>query len=564
MESIISFISSGVSYVGPFILLMGTLIFIHEMGHFLVAKYFGVRVEVFSLGFGKSLYQFTRGDTTYKLSMIPLGGYVKMFGDDPTAELVAEDKQFSFLYKPVWQRIAIVLAGPLMNFIIAIPIFALILALGYKAPANFIGDIKSDTQAYKVGFRSGDKILKINDRPVFNWIDVDKIISSNANKTLSFKVLSQAGAEQSISVDIPQVENDKLFGLEKHIGKIDGLTLISKSSLIGVRNGSIAASSGLKSLDQILKINGDDVSYQREIEPLLQKHKDSKIEFTVRLFNQHTKNPERTVVLKSAYPINGQSISESIGIESTAQYVSGVVPDSPAELAGLVAGDKILSIDKTPISGWKDILKTIKSYDESKGSLTIEVQNSDPKYGRNLSSKTLSLTPKMTKLMNNKMQDEKRFTVGIYADNTIGQNKLVDVQSNNPIKALSYGFNETIKMTKLIALGIYKLITNQVSTRNLSGMITIGKIAGDSYKAGWDSFLRIMGLLSVNLFLLNLLPIPVLDGGHLLFFTIEAIKGSPISLKKMQIAQQFGFIILLSLMVFSHYNDILNLINPPW
>jgi len=564
MESLIGFIVSGISYVGPFIILMGTLIFIHEMGHFLVAKYFGVRVEVFSLGFGKSLYQFTRGDTTYKLSMIPLGGYVKMFGDDPTAELVSEEQQYSFLHKPVWQRIAIVLAGPLMNFFIAIPIFGLILALGYKAPANIVGDIKPNTPAFAAGFRSGDTITKINNENTESWIDVEKTISTNFDKNLSFTVKSSTGEDKKFNIDIPKQDNKQLFGTSKYVGKIDGLSAVSKSTLVGVKSGSIAANSGLKSLDQILKINDDEVSYLRQVEPLFKKHQNSEITLTVRQFDQNKENPTREVKLASTYPINGMSISESIGLEDTAQYISGVVPDSPAAKAGLVPGDKLLSINGSEINNWKNILEIIKGYKKDSGPLVMSVVNSDPQYGRSDTPKIINVVPEMTELMNNKMQDENRFTVGIYADNTIGANKIVTVQSSNPIKALSYGFTQTVNMTKLLAIGIYKLITNQVSTRNISGMITIGKIAGDSYKAGIDSFLRIMGLLSVNLFLLNLLPIPVLDGGHLLFFTIEAIKGSPVKLKTMQIAQQFGFLLLMSLMVFSHYNDIKNLINPPW
>jgi len=495
---------------------------------------------------------------------LPLGGYVKMFGDDPTAELPPEEQQYSFLHKPVLQRIAIVLAGPLMNLFIAVPIFALILTLGYKAPANIAGDIKPDTAAYSAGFRSGDTIVKINDKATESWIDVDSTIAKSFNKTLSFSVKSVDGQEKKISMDIPKEDNQQLFGTTKYVGTVEGLSSVSKSTLVGVKAGSIAANSGVKSLDQILKINGEEISYKRQIEPLLKKHQNSEIILTVRLFDQAKENPTREVKLKSNYPINGMSISESIGLEDTSKYISGVIPDSPAAAAGLVAGDKIISINETPINNWKDILGVIKNYKESSGPLAVKTINSDPQYGRSDTAKVLNIVPKMTELMNNKMQDEKRFTVGIYADNTIGQNEIVTVQSNNPIKALSYGLTQTVNMTKLLAIGIYKLITNQVSTRNISGMITIGKIAGDSYKAGMDSFLRMMGLLSLNLFLLNLLPIPVLDGGHLVFFTIEAIKGSPISLKKMQIAQQFGFILLMSLMIFSHYNDIKNLINPIW
>ncbi len=564
METLISFITSGLSYIGPFILLMGTLIFIHELGHFLVAKYFGVRVEVFSLGFGKSIYEFTRGDTTYKLAMIPLGGYVKMFGDDPTGDVPEEEKKYSFLHKPVGQRIWIVLAGPLMNFFIAIPIFALILIVGYRAPSSVLGDIKKGTEAHLIGFRSGDTITHVNNKPVESWLDVDNKITKNYLKDLNFKVKRTDGSEKTFKVNIPREKNEKLFSIDEYMGKIEGLSILSKMSLIGVKNNSIAQESGLKSLDQILEINGDKVNFWRDIEPLLIKHQNSPINLVVQQYAQTGEAPKRTVTLKSNYAINGDSFMDSIGIEKTNNYILGVVPDSPAEQAGLKPGDKINSINGVAIKKWEDILNNIKSFKPEDKQLTLSVSNSNPDYGRHDEPQSIALTPQMTQLMNRKMQDENRFTVGIYPEATYAPAASVKVQSNNPVKALTYGFNETINWTKLISISIYKLVTNQVSTRNITGVITIGKVAGDSFKSGFDLFLKMMGLISVNLFLLNLLPIPVLDGGHLVFFTIEAIKGSPLSVKKMQVAQQFGLFVLLSLMVFSFYNDIKNLINPIW
>jgi len=564
MENLFSYILSGISYIGPFIILMGTLIFIHELGHFLVAKYFGVRVEVFSLGFGKSLYEFTRGDTTYKLAMIPLGGYVKMFGDDPEGDISPEEQKYSFLHKPVWQRIWIVLAGPLMNFFIAIPIFALILILGYRAPANIVGDIKENTEAHLIGFRSGDQITHINEKVTPSWTNIEKQINQNFLKDLSFTVKNSKGETNTFKVNIPRVKNERLFGTQEYMGKIDGLSVLSKQALIGVKVNSIAQKSGLKSLDQILSINDDEVSHWRDIEPLLVKHQNSTINLVVRQFSQTEDLPKRNVTLKSSYGINGESFLNSVGIEKTESYILGIVKGSPAEKAGLKPGDKIISINDNKILAWTDILNNIKSFKPENKFLKLEVENSDPQYGRNDSSKAIQLTPELTQHMNRKMQDENRFTVGIYSDSTFTTAPPVRIQSSNPIKALKYGFFETLHWTKLITVSIYKLVTNQVSTRNITGIITIGKVAGDSFKSGIDLFLKMMGLISVNLFLLNLLPIPVLDGGHLVFFTIEAIKGSPLSVKKMQAAQQFGLILLLSLMVFSFYNDIKNLIDPIW
>ncbi|MCB0363080.1 MAG: site-2 protease family protein, partial [Bdellovibrionales bacterium] len=142
MDIILNWLHSGLSAIGPFLILLGLLIFVHELGHFLVAKWCGVKVEVFSLGFGKKILKYRRGETTYCISMIPLGGYVKMYGDDPTAEIPPEEKARAFLYKPVAQRIAIVLAGPLMNFFFAIPLFMAVGLNGEQVPGPIAGDIE--------------------------------------------------------------------------------------------------------------------------------------------------------------------------------------------------------------------------------------------------------------------------------------------------------------------------------------------------------------------------------------------------------------------------------------
>ncbi|MEI7973198.1 MAG: RIP metalloprotease RseP, partial [Bdellovibrio sp.] len=172
MDSITSLLHSGYTTIVPFIILLGILIFVHEMGHFLVAKWCGVRVEVFSLGFGKKILQYKKGDTNYCISLIPLGGYVKMFGDEVGAQLSASEKKFSFSHKSVGQRIAIVLAGPLMNFFFAILVFALVAFRGEDFRKPVLGDISSSSHAYDLGFRSGDEILRVNTAQIKTWDEV--------------------------------------------------------------------------------------------------------------------------------------------------------------------------------------------------------------------------------------------------------------------------------------------------------------------------------------------------------------------------------------------------------
>ncbi|MCB0392896.1 MAG: RIP metalloprotease RseP, partial [Bdellovibrionales bacterium] len=162
------------SGVGPAIILLGLLIFVHELGHFLVAKACGVRVEVFSLGFGKKILSYVYGDTTYCISIVPLGGYVKMYGDDPTASVPEDQKKWAFLHKPVSQRIAIVLAGPLMNLAFAFPLFLGIGYSGEELASNQLGEIAIASPAYKYGFRSGDKIVSINNEEIKYWKEIQK------------------------------------------------------------------------------------------------------------------------------------------------------------------------------------------------------------------------------------------------------------------------------------------------------------------------------------------------------------------------------------------------------
>ncbi|NCN95787.1 MAG: RIP metalloprotease RseP, partial [Bdellovibrionales bacterium] len=179
MDLVIHYIQQTLSSIGPFVLLLGLLVFVHELGHFVVAKWCGVRVEVFSLGFGKKLLQYKHGDTVYCISMIPLGGYVKMYGDNFNADVPEEEKAKSFIHKPVSQRIAVVLAGPLMNLIFAVFLFTLIGFIGDRQPAAVVGDIAESSQAYTSGLRAGDHILSVNGQEIQGWVQLTQKIAES-------------------------------------------------------------------------------------------------------------------------------------------------------------------------------------------------------------------------------------------------------------------------------------------------------------------------------------------------------------------------------------------------
>ena len=196
---IIDLIQQAFGFIVPLAILLGLLIFVHELGHFSVAKFFGVRVETFSIGFGKKIWERTKGDTTYCLSLIPFGGYVKMYGDDPTADIPESEKQYSFLHKSVWQRIGVVLAGPLMNFFFAILVFALIALVGEDKPIAKVGEIQPGTAAHIMGLQAGDEILKVNGKSVSLMEEVQSLVEKNANAKITMTI-KRHGSEQEMEL----------------------------------------------------------------------------------------------------------------------------------------------------------------------------------------------------------------------------------------------------------------------------------------------------------------------------------------------------------------------------
>ncbi len=563
METILNSLNSFASGVGPFFLLLGLLIFVHELGHFAVAKFFKVRVEVFSLGFGKKILQYRKGDTNYCLSLIPLGGYVKMFGDDPSAVISDEDKAHSFLHKPVGQRVAVVLAGPLMNLFFACLLFILIAIVGEEVTSSKIGDIQPATAAYDAGFRSGDKILAVGGEEVQTWAQVQELIQSSANKTLNFKVAREADAtEAEIAVQPKLGDNENILSTSSKVGEIPGLALESLSSLLGIASpDSMAAKAGLQPLDLLLKVNGKDVNFFREVEPTLQKEvvPGSKLELEVQAYNSEGKQlPKRTVTLDIPADFEKtDAVAASLGIESAGLYLFKVKPDSPAGKAGLVTGDRIVSVDGATLKEWPELIEKVKNYNPSQRGMEFT-------YLHEGKTKSSTIVPELTELMTAKGQEEKRYTVGIVSGYLHTPAPPVLYKITDPVEVVKVGVQKTGEWTGMLVMGIVRLVQGDVSVKNIGGILTIGRFAFHSFEAGLTHFLKMMAIISLNLFIINLLPVPVLDGGHLVFYTIEAIKGAPLSLRKVEMAQQVGLVILVSLMIFSFYNDINNLFFSGW
>lgn len=541
------------SGIGPFFILLGLLIFVHELGHFLVAKYYGVRVETFSLGFGKKIFKYKHGDTTYCISIIPLGGYVKMFGDDPTKELSEEEKKYSFLHKPVGQRIWIVLAGPLMNLFFAGFLFALIGYMGEEVPGPKLGDIEHSTEAYLAGFKSGDEITHINGNSVRTWKDVTHVVERSAGQSLQFTVKREGDEGLAEVKAVPKLRpNPFIFTTRREVGIIEGLTTDSKAAIVGVKDpGAIAAQIGLKDLDLIEEINGTRVHYFRQLDDLFKDalasgHIDVKARSML-----ESGSDSRSLSFTLNSPIEAQTPAlERMGLESAELYFMSIRRGSPASLAGLQPGDRILSINGQELNEWNDLLESVKTFRPEEGTLKVAFRRADER-------KEIEITPELTQIPTAQGSFDDRYAIGVVPALLSTGNPFVTLDFGL-LGSIQHGAVESWNWSKLIVISFARLIQNEVSPRNIGGVITIGRVASHSYDAGITIFLKMMAIISINLFILNLLPIPVLDGGHLVFFTIEAIKGAPLSLKKMEIAQQVGLVLLLGLMVFALFNDIAN------
>ncbi|MDE0091738.1 MAG: RIP metalloprotease RseP [Oligoflexia bacterium] len=525
--------------VGPFVLLLGVLIFIHELGHFLAARYFGVKVEIFSLGFGPKILKYKKGDTLYCLSLFPLGGYVKMFGSNPLEELSEKEKSQAFLYKKVPQKWLIAFAGPFMNLIFTLFVFFLLSEIGIPSLPAHLGDIQKASLAYQAGFRSGDTVLSVNGEPISYYEDLTALIKQKKGGELFFRLKDKEGFIKNLSVPVQKGKNTNPLEWKREMGFIEGLTILSTGLRIGVISESLAYKKGLRTFDEILEVNGASFRYWRDLEDFVKNKETFEI-----VFKRGSKKQTAFLNVSAGEKLNSLF---QLGLEPSFLYIEQVGPDTPAAKAGLMKGDRLISIQNQKVKSWEQVLKQVG--DSSGAELKIQ-------YQRKEEIKTAFISPKPLFVEGN---IKKRYMLGIVSGAlTVVPPEIVRKRSF--FKSITYSFSETGKWLSVISVYLIRLIQGEVSIRTMGGPVAIGKIAHSSFHQGLFSFLFGMALISLNLFFLNLLPIPVLDGGYILFFTLEGILGRALSVKKLVLAQQVGLIFVLSFMGMALFNDIYNLL----
>ena len=430
-----------------FLFVLGVLVFVHELGHFLVARWHGVRVHTFSLGFGTKLFSFRRGDTEYCVSVIPLGGYVKLAGENAleeeptgTSNPVASDQ---FMAKSKWVRIQVYVAGPIMNILLAIVVSAVVLSRGadipiYRSSPPVIGSVEAAKPAAAAGLRAGDLVVSVDGVPMATWDDFDMAVVPKAGRELTLFVNRQ-GERMSVRV---------------------------------------------------------------------------------------------TPVATGTYELGDLGIGPVLRPQ-----ITQVNPGSPADQAGLLRGDVLLAVNSARELPQEQIIERIRASADTPLTLTVE---------RGGQPRDVSVVPRGP-------QGAALIGVGISEYEV----RRIDP---SPIEAVQLSVQQNWESTRLIGKTLGGLLTRDTPVRQLMGPVGIAQLSGTAAELGWVALLNLMAMISLNLGLLNLMPVPVLDGGHIAILAVEGLARRDLSVRMKERILVAGATVMVLLMVTVIYNDIARLI----
>lgn len=443
-----------------FVVAIAVLVVFHELGHYVVARWFDVKVLRFSFGFGKVLYarRFGNGETEWAVSAIPLGGYVKML-DEHEGEVAAHELPRAFNRKPVLQRMAIVVAGPIANLLLAIVLYFFLYLSGVPGIKPVLGEVPANTPAAEAGLQSKQTIISINGQPVPSWQEIRWVL------------LDLVLQKKPAHLELRMTDGERLYR-------------------------DVAVNSLVPS-----DLDGD---------------------FLKKLGLQPYEPP--------IYPIIGKLVDGGV-----------------AQKAGMQVNDRIVRVNGQDVALWTDWVNVVRSHPGK--AIDIEFERSG-------ATMKLSLTPEVF--------DEGGKTIGrvgaaAYIDKAAFEAMLTEVRFP-PIEAMREGLRRTWETGWVSLKMMGQMVVGEISLKNLSGPITIADYAGQSAHMGLGAYIGFLALISISLGVLNLLPIPLLDGGHLLYYSVELIKGSPVSEGLWEAGQKVGIALLATMMAFALYNDISRLI----
>lgn len=549
-------------------LLIGVLIFVHELGHFLVAKLFDVKVIRFSIGFGPKVVGFQRGETEYVICALPLGGYVQMLGMsmESTEGIPDADMSRALMAKPIWQRSLVTLAGPVFNLVFPVLIwFCVLVTMNTEAAPAVVGDVFPDMPAAEAGLRPGDHIVDVDGEPIEYWHEVIEAITPNPGKELAL-TYERDGERKQVSITPAVKESSDFLGLNDREYGLIGISAGTYGPTLGILEETTpAAIAGLQSFDRVISIDGQPISRFDEVEATVRAGGGKPMKFSVwrrapipvsygQFYRQE--QFETTVT-----PVEADG-SWTIGVHPAEMFLSAVEAGGAAEAAGLEPGDQLLAVDGAEYSNWRMLNRHMENEINQKiaaakaaGDEVSELKTSfELTYRRGDETRTTTLTPLVRTL---EIEDYYRVVMGwSHIPDAEFPEEIPFPLGKRVVYGVKYSVERTGEFIKMTFMGIVRIFQGRMSLSNVGGPILIGELAAQAGRAGWDKFLEMMALISINLGLINLLPIPVLDGGNLVLYALEAIKRGPLSFRTRQIAAYIGFALIVMLVVLAFKNDI--------
>jgi len=535
-----------------FVLLVGVLIFVHELGHFVWAKVFGVKVLRFSLGFGPKLIGVTRGETEYVIAAIPLGGYVRMLGEHPGDTLSKKDEGRSFSEQSLWRRIVIVLAGPVMNLAFPLLLYFVVFLGEHELSPPIVGTVLPDAPA-DGRVEPGDRVLAVDGEEVRTFYELMRRVESSIGTPLELTIERRRQHVETTVTPVRAIETRSL-GMTREVGRI-GVSTRAPLAVIGIISpASPAAAARLRTFDRVIAAGGRPIERFADLVHAPEPNRGGTLPITylrprridgglsdvleLSLYEPHvaTLTPE---------PGPGSGVVRA-GIESSDLYVAEVRAGSAEAEIGLRPGDRLLELDGQPIRLFASYVEALQSSELTEHELSFRRADQ-------VITRRLSLAREQGETEFGERFD--RFAIGIahWAPTTVE----TPVANPSPLAYAAHeSFAATWDMIELTVTSVVPLVQGRLSVRSLGGPLSILEGTGAAASGGPLDYLAFMAFISINLGLLNLLPIPLLDGGHLLFFLIEAISRRPLQTRERELASLVGFSMLVLLMVLAFKNDV--------
>jgi regulator of sigma E protease len=535
-----------------FIVLIGVLVLVHELGHLVWAKYFGVRVLKVSLGFGPRIAGFWRGETEYVISAIPLGGYVRMLGENPWDDVRPKDLEHAFGNLRLWRRCVIVVAGPAMNLMFPILLYFVVFMGDDTLTPPSIGTVFPERPA-DGKLLPGDKVTAIDGTPVLSFYELSRRVEQSPGQPLHFQV--QRGAQTLETVITPaHSARERPLERSEEVGRV-GVMPQHPRGVIGVVSPNSAASAArLRTFDVVVAAAGRPVRRFIDLPDALERNPKALLPITYLrptslehalggLIDLDVYEPRLTTLTPE--PGSG-TVMERSGIESADLYVSEVTQGSPEYLAGLRPGDRLETLDGRPIRLWATFLEDLKA-ERGKHHEVSWRRGDMPLHG----AFTLAHQHGVT----DEGQVYDRYVVGIR--NWMPTRVDAPVENPAPITyAVREAFRATADVVQLTLFSVVRLFQGRLTMKSIGGPLTVFEVAGTAAQQGTLNYLTLMAFISINLGLINLLPVPLLDGGHLMFFLVEAIVRRPIGSRVREYAHIAGLAFLIGIMVLAFKNDL--------